>query len=92
MNANLPPEIGAFFAITGEARERLLRLRVERPYLLPMLLALGLSVGHVDYDVAPNPFSVSGYTFASRFALGLRLALKLRGMEWAGDKDRTSNS
>lgn len=95
MNANLPPEIGAFFAITGEARERLLRLRVERPYLLPMLLALGLSVGYVDYDVAPNPFSVSGYTFASRFALGLRglrLALKLRGMEWAGDKDRTSNS
>jgi len=90
MNANLPSEIGAFFAITGEAKERLLSLRVERPYLLPMLLALGLPVGYVDYELAPNPHSVSGYTFATRLALGLRglrLALRLRGIEWPGDND-----
>lgn len=79
--SRLPIGVGTFVLIGREARERVVRLADDRPYLQLLLVRTDLPLAVVAIEKRRRAGSVSAYTGASRFALGLRalwLALRWR--------------
>jgi glycosyltransferase involved in cell wall biosynthesis len=77
----LPPDAGAFLAMTREARDRIFQLEVASPYLPALLCASGVKLISIPVERDPRKTGASAYSEWARFRMawsGLRAAWKAR--------------
>lgn len=70
--ARLPIGVGTFVLVGSEARDRVVRLAGEKPYLQLLLARTELPLTVVAIEKRQRADGASAYTAAGRFALGLR--------------------